>query len=59
MIDYNPTELVNPNIYYMNRCRQYLLPSVLLLKSKDAFIEISKDINAVTTTMNRGVKAVY
>ena len=53
MIDYNPTELVNPNIYYMNRCRQYLLPSVLLLKSRDAFVEISKDINAVTTTMNR------
>lgn len=53
MIDYNPTEQVNPNIKYDNRCRLYLLPSVNLLKSVSEIAKIQKNITAVTTKMER------
>ena len=59
MIDYNVTEQVNPRINYVNRCRYYLLPSVMLLKSWQQIYAVSKMINAVTTKESRRTMSFY
>ena len=59
MIDYNVTEQVNPRINCVNRCRYYLLPSVMLLKSWQQIYAVSKMINAVTTKESRRIVSFY
>ena len=59
MIDYNVTETPNPRINYVNRCRYYLLSSVMLLKSWKEITAVGKMINCITTKESRRISSIY